>query len=142
MSWTGETTSHSFGMRHKDICSLLKLLKEMVQRSASPPTRGAPNHPMSQMVRLNASLGPAEWEKLSEKMVEFLRMAVSDRAHKRLCANCGSSTSLRACSACKSIFYCSSACQRQDWKAHKAQCRQQALKRADNKEEKHAAAQG
>ena len=41
MSWTGETTSHSFGMRHKDICSLLKLLKEMVQRSASPPTRGS-----------------------------------------------------------------------------------------------------
>ena len=50
--------------------------------------------------------------------------------------------SLRACGACKSIFYCSPACQRHDWRAHKAQCRQQALQRAEYKQEKHAAALG
>ena len=30
-----------------------------------------------------------------------------DRAHDRLCACCGSPNSLRACGACKSIYYCS-----------------------------------
>ncbi|OBZ80041.1 hypothetical protein A0H81_00767 [Grifola frondosa] len=30
---------------------------------------------------------------------------------------------LRTCSVCRSIFYCCTACQKQDWKRHKAYCK-------------------
>ena len=38
------------------------------------------------------------------------------------CARCGNSAKNR-CGACKSIFYCSTNCQREDWKRHKAKCK-------------------
>lgn len=37
------------------------------------------------------------------------------------CAVCGA-PSVNRCSACLSVYYCSVACQRADWKAHKAAC--------------------
>ncbi len=37
------------------------------------------------------------------------------------CVGCGSSGSLR-CSRCKSVIYCSQACQRTHWKSHKKNC--------------------
>ncbi len=47
----------------------------------------------------------------------------------RLCAVCEKSaadvgvSSLKACGRCKASFYCSTACQKQDWKqGHKRQC--------------------
>ncbi len=30
---------------------------------------------------------------------------------------------LKACSACRSVYYCSEACQRAAWPAHKAECK-------------------
>ncbi|KAJ3112329.1 hypothetical protein HK100_002376 [Physocladia obscura] len=41
------------------------------------------------------------------------------------CDNCQKPTeSLRACSACKTVFYCDPVCQKADWSKHKPQCRQ------------------
>ena len=40
-----------------------------------------------------------------------------------LCANCGSPHQLQLCSSCKTTRYCSRDCQKQDWKAHKKQCK-------------------
>ncbi len=39
-----------------------------------------------------------------------------------LCSLCAKPASLR-CTACKTVCYCSKEHQRQDWKAHKVQCR-------------------
>ena len=47
-------------------------------------------------------------------------------ASSRTCANpsCGASgAGLRRCADCGSVLYCSAACQRAHWKAHKAECR-------------------
>lgn len=39
-----------------------------------------------------------------------------------VCNVCGSKENLQLCTQCKSEVYCSRACQRQDWKRHKAAC--------------------
>ena len=42
------------------------------------------------------------------------------------CANCveaGTNVNLSLCSRCNSTYYCSAACQKQDWKKHKLMCR-------------------
>ena len=40
------------------------------------------------------------------------------------CRQCGKYDSLRACSRCKNVKYCSVSCQKLDWKkGHKAECR-------------------
>eukprot|EP00961_Rhodomonas_salina_P289727 3914677-Rhodomonas_salina.1 len=44
------------------------------------------------------------------------------------CAKCGvradGSVTVSFCSGCRSVAYCSKECQKADWKAHKAACRQ------------------
>ena len=50
------------------------------------------------------------------------------------CANpdCGATTDLRRCGGCAAVRYCSEACSRAHWRAHKAECRRlQAEQRAD-----------
>ena len=37
------------------------------------------------------------------------------------CAQCGKRTTLK-CSACKSVYFCSTACQKVAWEAHKKEC--------------------
>ena len=39
----------------------------------------------------------------------------------RICPGCGEEAK-RVCSRCKSVYYCSPACQRQDWESHKRHC--------------------
>jgi hypothetical protein len=39
------------------------------------------------------------------------------------CHQCGSPHSLKNCSSCRSVRYCSVACQQKDWKAHKVDCK-------------------
>ncbi|XP_042041043.1 histone-lysine N-methyltransferase ASHR1-like [Salvia splendens] len=43
--------------------------------------------------------------------------------NKNKCEWCFSSTNLKKCSGCRVIWYCSSECQRSDWKLHSAECR-------------------
>ncbi|CAN0435888.1 unnamed protein product [Ectocarpus sp. 13 AM-2016] len=38
------------------------------------------------------------------------------------CSNCGKDGSLRPCSRCRHVRYCSRDCQRQHWKDHKRDC--------------------
>ena len=38
------------------------------------------------------------------------------------CAKCGKGHGGMRCSRCRKITYCSTECQRQDWKSHKAKC--------------------
>lgn len=45
------------------------------------------------------------------------------------CEWCFSSTNLKKCSACHVVWYCSSRCQKSDWKLHSAECR--ALSKVD-----------
>ncbi|KAK6114806.1 hypothetical protein DH2020_007075 [Rehmannia glutinosa] len=45
------------------------------------------------------------------------------------CEWCFSSTNLKKCSACHVVWYCSSTCQKSDWKLHCVEC--QALKKVD-----------
>ena len=40
------------------------------------------------------------------------------------CASCDISPALRSCSACRSAFYCSPACQKLHWPSHRAPCKQ------------------
>lgn len=40
----------------------------------------------------------------------------------QMCATCGKTESLKACSACNSTRYCSKECQKKDWKEHKITC--------------------
>ncbi|GAQ86915.1 hypothetical protein KFL_003200070 [Klebsormidium nitens] len=43
---------------------------------------------------------------------------------EEICAMCKKSTSAaRRCSGCRGVFYCGVACQKQDWKRHRADCR-------------------
>lgn len=44
-------------------------------------------------------------------------------AQEAECQKCGASGDLKVCSGCKQVSYCSPACQKQDWKTHKPQCR-------------------
>ncbi|KAF9033705.1 hypothetical protein BDZ89DRAFT_1062794 [Hymenopellis radicata] len=39
-----------------------------------------------------------------------------------LCARCSKENSLSKCSGCKTVYYCSTECQRLDWSSHKPQC--------------------
>ena len=41
----------------------------------------------------------------------------------RRCGALGPGAKLQMCSACSSVFYCSAACQKSDWKEHKASCK-------------------
>lgn len=40
------------------------------------------------------------------------------------CANCGDANASSKCSRCKSAHYCSRACQKKDWAAHKKDCKE------------------
>lgn len=39
-----------------------------------------------------------------------------------VCKVCSQTTNIRRCSRCQSAYYCSKACQSQDWKEHRAEC--------------------
>ena len=41
------------------------------------------------------------------------------------CYTCGTILKVKPCAGCKSIYYCSTACQRKDWRRHKHACREQ-----------------
>ena len=63
--------------------------------------------------------------------------AGSFKATKQACWHCNVSegdgagaVKLLRCSQCKAAVYCSRACQKEDWKAHRAECRQMGLERA------------
>lgn len=48
--------------------------------------------------------------------------------YHKICVNCGTkSENMKKCSQCKSARYCSSECQRADWKKHKKICKHFAL---------------
>ena len=42
----------------------------------------------------------------------------------RVCAACGAADAPLTCGACRDAHYCSAACQKRDWRAHKAACKQ------------------
>lgn len=45
------------------------------------------------------------------------------------CSNCGKDGSLRPCSRCHIVRYCSKDCQRQHWREHRRDCRRRAFGR-------------
>ena len=51
--------------------------------------------------------------------------AAGPEAAGRACAACGAADAPLRCGACKGARYCGPECQRRDWRAHKAACRQQ-----------------
>jgi hypothetical protein len=44
--------------------------------------------------------------------------------HRFGCWNCKSLAELMTCAGCRAAFYCSRACQKSDWPAHKGECKQ------------------
>ena len=42
---------------------------------------------------------------------------------KKECKVCSIVKEVKSCSGCKRVYYCSRACQRKDWSAHKLECR-------------------
>eukprot|EP01006_Ploeotia_vitrea_P064014 TRINITY_DN86736_c0_g1_i1.p1 TRINITY_DN86736_c0_g1~~TRINITY_DN86736_c0_g1_i1.p1 ORF type:complete len:467 (+),score=64.41 TRINITY_DN86736_c0_g1_i1:3-1403(+) len=53
---------------------------------------------------------------------------------QRSCETCGATKKLSSCGGCKAVSYCSSECQRKNWKQHKKLCKQSAAqqKKTDN----------
>ena len=41
------------------------------------------------------------------------------------CAACGASGARLTCGGCRGVRYCGAECQKRDWRAHKAACKQQ-----------------
>ena len=61
----------------------------------------------------------------SDENVETSEEAKESNTNHQNTCSCGQPSTLR-CSQCKSMYYCSKACQRQHWPAHKASCRKAA----------------
>lgn len=64
----------------------------------------------------------------SQQHVKFkerngVTLVVPSTSPKVNCEVCGEATR-KKCTYCKSAYYCSRACQKQDWKRHKAECKQ------------------
>ncbi|EIM81666.1 uncharacterized protein STEHIDRAFT_104162 [Stereum hirsutum FP-91666 SS1] len=57
-----------------------------------------------------------------ESIQRFAEASDAISSQKR-CAKCDLGGDLKVCGQCKQVSYCSPACQRQDWKKHKQQCR-------------------
>uniref|UniRef100_A0A0A9FR37 MYND-type domain-containing protein n=1 Tax=Arundo donax TaxID=35708 RepID=A0A0A9FR37_ARUDO len=49
------------------------------------------------------------------------------------CDHCFSSSSLKKCSVCRVAWYCSSACQKKEWKLHQLECQAMAALTEDRK---------
>ena len=72
------------------------------------------------------------WQKLSEIIsgAELIDQAISSRFKSiqyPICEMCGrkeKEATLKKCSRCKSLWYCSKECQRKNWSSHKLQCRE------------------
>jgi len=47
----------------------------------------------------------------------------TDYLAKKRCGACGSLTNTKACGGCGRVSYCSRACQKKDWRAHKPVCK-------------------
>lgn len=65
-------------------------------------------------------------ESVGDFASNMARMTESQPENKKLgCAGCGGpgKPKLLVCGACKKISYCSSECQKEDWKKHKSVCR-------------------
>jgi hypothetical protein len=70
-----------------------------------------------------ADLARSLWPDRPELAVVFDPGAVQEPFTPPCCASCQKSgTKLRACSKCHAVRYCSIACQRAHWHAHKASC--------------------
>ncbi|KZS89778.1 hypothetical protein SISNIDRAFT_431654 [Sistotremastrum niveocremeum HHB9708] len=64
-------------------------------------------------------------ETMCEDHPNYLQETISerrDRTKVALCAACGTPHDLKACSRCKTIWYCGSAHQKQHWRTHKPTC--------------------
>lgn len=46
----------------------------------------------------------------------------SDGSEPKNCANCLRNNCVQKCSKCQQVYYCSTECQKADWKIHKTQC--------------------
>ena len=67
------------------------------------------------------------WEETIAKMIEDMAKtgfpSEPEIVQKQKCMKCGlEGESVRRCSRCKKISYCSPECQRADWKQHKKNC--------------------
>ena len=71
-------------------------------------------------------------EKPAESAAPAAAPAPSRPATPRVCAapGCGATRGLRRCGGCTAVRYCSAACSRAHWRAHKAECRRLQAERA------------
>ena len=61
---------------------------------------------------------------------EFCR-PVKDKKRISVCAQCGDANNLKVCGACEVVFYCSSTCQKANWKGHKSDCKRMKEEKAN-----------
>mgnify|MGYP006273442139 CR=1 FL=1 len=75
---------------------------------------------------LGGRTGSAEVPKLVRSLADFgadMQCLRDMQATRHICPICQQrNVKLQACSRCRRAFYCSVACQKQDWKKHKATC--------------------
>ena len=68
--------------------------------------------------------------KLGDEQAKHRANVTVEHLMKKACANCGQpsienggSAQLKTCAKCKVVFYCSSSCQRENWReGHKKDC--------------------
>lgn len=60
--------------------------------------------------------------RLRHRAVENIETGIIDQPLRTICSSCGKEARL-TCASCKSIFYCSSDCNKRDWSEHKANCK-------------------
>eukprot|EP00662_Eupelagonemidae_sp_cell21_P056806 gene56806-biopygen38264 len=65
----------------------------------------------------------------ADPLARLSRDLAKNLASRRQCDGCGTrSLHLKRCNACKSAWYCSSACQHSDWRSHRPLCRSKSSK--------------
>ena len=110
---------HAAALREAGVAPHLRRLEGSSERAVAEAAAWA-------LQQLSASQHPtAAGGSAAEPATPAKPAAQRPQHPRRTCANpgCNATHSLRRCGGCGTVFYCSAACSRAHWRAHRAECR-------------------